>query len=295
MTRVPLTAAHGRSPQRTFRSRLLSRSGARVGAGLLLLLALAAAFAPVLAPEAPNAQSWLNRLQPPSTQHPMGTDAFGRSVLTRVLYGGRVSLLAGLLPVLIGLGIGTVIGTVAGYVGRTTDRLLMRIMDILLAFPGLLLAMAIIGTLGPGFSNAVIAIGVGLIPTFARLARAEVLNLKSSEFVEAAGALGARPGRIVFRHLLPGMASPLVVQATISVGTSILSTAGLSFLGLGVQPPTSDWGEMLSGARRFLPDAWWLAVFPGMMIALTVLSFNLLGDALRDALDPRTAAYRRRG
>lgn len=274
--------------RRTFWTRFLSRPAARVGGGLLLLLILAALLAPVLAPDAPNAQSWTNRLLPPGPGAWFGTDAFGRSVLTRILYGGRVSLLAGFLPVLIGVTFGVTLGVIAGYVGQRTDRVLMRLMDVLLAFPGLLLALAIIGTLGPGFQNAVIAIGVGMVPGFARLARAEVLNIKTADFVEAAGALGASAPRIIFRHLLPSMTSPLVVQATISIGSAILSTAGLSFLGLGVQPPTSDWGEMLASARSSLPRAWWLAVFPGLMIALTVLSFNLLGDALRDALDPRT-------
>ncbi len=274
--------------RRTFWTRFLSRPAARVGGSLLLLLILAALLAPVLAPDAPNAQSWTNRLLPPGPGAWFGTDAFGRSVLTRILYGGRVSLLAGFLPVLIGVTFGVTLGVIAGYVGQRTDRVLMRLMDVLLAFPGLLLALAIIGTLGPGFQNAVIAIGVGMVPGFARLARAEVLNIKTADFVEAAGALGASAPRIIFRHLLPSMTSPLVVQATISIGSAILSTAGLSFLGLGVQPPTSDWGEMLASARSSLPRAWWLAVFPGLMIALTVLSFNLLGDALRDALDPRT-------
>ena len=274
--------------RRTFWTRFLSRPAARVGGGLLLLLILAALLAPMLAPDAPNAQSWANRLLPPGPGAWFGTDAFGRSVLTRILYGGRVSLLAGFLPVLIGVTFGVTLGVIAGYVGQRTDRVLMRLMDVLLAFPGLLLALAIIGTLGPGFQNAVIAIGVGMVPGFARLARAEVLNIKTADFVEAAGALGASAPRIIFRHLLPSMTSPLVVQATISIGSAILSTAGLSFLGLGVQPPTSDWGEMLASARSSLPRAWWLAVFPGLMIALTVLSFNLLGDALRDALDPRT-------
>ncbi len=296
MADVTASSSSGRSAllpgAQGFWPRLLSRPAARFGLGLLTLLILAALLAPVLAPDAPNAQNWLDRLKPPSAQHPFGTDAFGRSVLTRVLYGARISLLAGILPVALGLTVGTTIGILAGYFGKNTDRLFMRLMDVLLAFPGLLLALAIIGTLGPGFKNAVIAIGVGMIPVFARLSRAEVMNVKTNDFVEAAGALGAGHARIIFRHLLPSMTSPLVVQSTISIGSAILSTAGLSFLGLGVQPPTSDWGEMLSSARRYLPGAWWLTVFPGIMIALTVLSFNLIGDGLRDALDPRARLRR---
>lgn len=257
------------------------------GGALLLVLVSLSLLAPVLAPEAPNAQNWFNRLKPPGAAAWLGTDEFGRSVLSRILHGGRVSLLSGVLPVLLGAGVGTLLGLLAGYVGRATDQIVMRIMDVILAFPGLLLALAIIGTLGPGFQNAVLAIGVGLMPAFARLVRAEVLQLKQGEFVEAAHALGVSHARVVFRHILPNVASPIIVQATVSVGYAILATAGLSFLGLGVQPPVSDWGEMLSSGRRFLPQAWWLEVFPGVMIAATVLAINLLGDGLRHALDPR--------
>ncbi|WP_019011917.1 ABC transporter permease [Deinococcus aquatilis] len=260
----------------------------KTGATLLFVLVMLALLAPVLAPEAPNTQNWFNRLKPPNPSAWLGTDDFGRSVLSRILHGGRVSLLSGVLPVLLGAGVGTLLGLLAGYIGRTADTLIMRVMDVLLAFPGLLLALAILGTLGPGFQNAVLAIGIGLMPTFARLVRAEVLQVKQGEFVEAAHALGAPHPRVLLRHVLPNVASPLIVQATVSVGYAILAAAGLSFLGLGVQPPVSDWGEMLSSGRRFLPQAWWLEVFPGVMIALTVLSINLLGDGLRDALDPRT-------
>jgi peptide/nickel transport system permease protein len=260
----------------------------KTGATLLFILVMLALLAPVLAPEAPNTQNWFNRLKPPNPSAWLGTDDFGRSVLSRILHGGRVSLLSGVLPVLLGAGVGTLLGLLAGYIGRTADTLIMRVMDVLLAFPGLLLALAILGTLGPGFQNAVLAIGIGLMPTFARLVRAEVLQVKQGEFVEAAHALGAPHPRVLLRHVLPNVASPLIVQATVSVGYAILAAAGLSFLGLGVQPPVSDWGEMLSSGRRFLPQAWWLEVFPGVMIALTVLSINLLGDGLRDALDPRT-------
>lgn len=262
--------------------------GGVVGGVLLLTLITLSVLAPVLAPESPDMQNWMNRLRPPAPGAWLGTDEFGRSVLSRVLHGGRVSLLAGVLPVLLGATAGTLLGLLAGYAGRATDTVIMRVMDVLLAFPGLLLALAIIGTLGPGFQNAVLAIGIGLTPTFARLARAEVLQLKQGEFVEAAHALGAPHPRVLLSHILPNIASPLIVQATVSVGYAILAAAGLSFLGLGVQPPVSDWGEMLSSGRRFLPQAWWLEVFPGVMIALTVLAINLLGEALRDALDPRT-------
>jgi peptide/nickel transport system permease protein len=268
--------------------RLRRSPSALVGMVLLGIMVLLAVLAPWIAPAPENAQNWLNRLQPPSAAHPFGTDEFGRSVLSRVLYGGQVSLISGLLPVVIGLVSGTLLGLLAGYLGRWFDSLFMRLMDLLLAFPSLFLALAIVGIFGPSLFNAILAIGVVSIPGYARLARAEVLKLKSSEFVEGAVASGASWSRIVFRHLLPNTLSPLIVQATLGVGGAILATAGLSFLGLGVQPPTSDWGEMLSSGRRFLPEAWWLAFFPGLCIAITILGINLLGDGLRDALDPRS-------
>ena len=270
--------------------RLRQNPGAIVGLVFVLIMAVLALLAPIIAPEPENAQNWVNRLKPPSPQHPFGTDDFGRSVLSRVLYGGRVSLLSGLFPVLIGLSVGTLLGLLAGYVGGRTDSLFMRLMDILLAFPSIFLALAIVGIFGPSLFNAVLAIGVVSIPTYARLTRAEVLKLKNTEFVESALALGASRGRIIFRHLFPNALSPLIVQATLGMGGAILATAGLSFLGLGVQPPTSDWGEMLASGRRYLPEAWWLAVFPGLFIAISILGINLLGDGLRDALDPRTSA-----
>lgn len=270
--------------------RLRQNPGALVGLVLVLVMAVLAVLAPIIAPEPENAQNWVNRLKAPSAQHPFGTDDFGRSVLSRVLYGGRVSLLSGLFPVLIGLSVGTVLGLLAGYIGGRMDSLLMRLMDILLAFPSIFLALAIVGIFGPSLFNAVLAIGVVSVPTYARLTRAEVLKLKNTEFVESALALGASRGRIIFRHLLPNALSPLIVQATLGMGGAILATAGLSFLGLGVQPPTSDWGEMLASGRRYLPEAWWLAVFPGLFIAISILGINLLGDGLRDALDPRTSA-----
>lgn len=267
--------------------RLRRNPGALVGLFLLLAVVALALLAPVIAPEPENAQNWINRLKPPSLEHPLGTDEFGRSVLTRVLYGGRVSLLSGFIPVLIGLSLGTLLGLLAGYFGGYLDALFMRLMDILLAFPSIFLALAIVGIFGPSLFNAILAIGVVSIPTYARLTRAEVLKLKNTEFIESAMALGASRGRVLFQHLLPNALSPLIVQATLGVGGAILATAGLSFLGMGVQPPTSDWGEMLASGRRYLPEAWWLAVFPGLGIALTILAINLLGDGLRDALDPR--------
>lgn len=258
-----------------------------VGLIMVLLLVAIALLAPVLAPHAPDAQDLRERLRPPSGQHPFGTDEFGRDILSRVLFGARISLFTGLVPVISGLTIGTFIGLVAGYYGGRLDNVAMRLMDVLLAFPSLLLALAVVGALGPGLVNAVIAVAIVSIPGYARLARSVVIATREEEFVQGARALGARDGRLLWRHVLPTTLGPLTVQATLGIGFAILSMAGLSFLGLGIQPPTSDWGEMLARGRRFLPDSPWLLLYPGMAISLTVLAFNLLGDGLRDAIDPR--------
>jgi peptide/nickel transport system permease protein len=257
------------------------------GLVIIMLLLFVAAFAPYLADAPPDAQNWRQRLQPPSAEHPFGTDEFGRSMYSRVLYGSRISLLTGLLPVAVAAIIGTLIGLVAGYFRGRLDSVLMRVMDVLLAFPSLLLALAVVGALGPGLLNAVIAISLVNIPQYARIVRSVVLGAREEEYVQAAQALGSSHGRVLFKHIFPSTLGPLTVQATLGIGFAILAMAGLSFLGLGVQPPTSDWGEMLARGRRFLPDATWLLIFPGIAISLTVLGFNLLGDGLRDALDPR--------
>jgi len=277
------TRAWRSAPMRRFRR----NKAAVVGLFIVLALVLVAIFAPVLAPVPPDAQNLRGRLQPPGAEHPFGTDEFGRSMLSRVIYGTRVSLFTGLVPVTVALLVGTLIGLVAGFYRGRTDSFLMRIMDVLLAFPSLLLALAVVGALGPGLINAVIAIAIVDIPQYARLVRSVVLGVREEEFVQAAQALGAGNRRSMFRHILPATIGPLTVQATLGIGFAILAMSGLSFLGLGVQPPTSDWGEMLARGRRYLPDATWLLVFPGLAISLTVLGFNLLGDGLRDALDPR--------
>ncbi len=267
--------------------RFLRHRGAVLGLALVLVLALAAALAPVLAPYAPDAQDLRARLRPPSAEHWFGTDEFGRDVFSRVLFGARVSLLTGLVPVATGLLVGTAIGLVAGFYRGWLDDVLMRVMDVLLAFPSLLLALAVVGTLGPGLVNAVIAVAIVSVPGYARLARSVVIAAREEEFVHAARALGAKDPRLMLRHVLPAAVGPLTVQATLGIGFAILSMAGLSFLGLGVQPPTADWGEMLSRGRRFLPGSSWLLLYPGAAVSLTVLAFNLLGDGLRDAFDPR--------
>ena len=261
--------------------------GAWVGLAIVLGLVALAAFAPWIADRPPDAQNLRMRLRPPSLEHPFGTDEFGRSVLARVAYGARVSLLTGVVPVALALLLGSAIGLIAGFFRGRLDGVLMRMMDVLLAFPSLLLALAVVGTLGPGLVNAVIAIAIVDVPQYARLVRSVVLGTREEEYVQAARALGAGNGRLMLRHVLPSAIGPIVVQATLGVGFAILAIAGLSFLGLGVQPPTSDWGEMLARGRRYLPDATWLMIFPGLAVSLTVLGFNLLGDGLRDALDPR--------
>lgn len=257
--------------------------------GLVLVLALVAVaiLAPVIADAPPARQNLRSRLQPPSAEHWFGTDEFGRSVFSRVVYGARVSLLTGTIPVLVVGTIGTLLGLLAGFYRGWLDSVLMRLMDVLLAFPSILLALAIVGTLGPGLTNAVIAVAIVSIPEYARIVRSVVLGAREEEFVQAATALGARSPRKMFKHILPTALGPLSVQASLGVGYAILSLAGLSFLGLGIQPPAADWGEMLNRGRDFLPDSSWLLVFPGLAISLTVLAFNLVGDGIRDALDPR--------
>ncbi|MCG0238571.1 MAG: ABC transporter permease [Firmicutes bacterium] len=272
------------SEWKRFARNRLAVTGLVVFAALVLL----AVLAPAIAPYDPDQQNWQERLQPPSRAHLFGTDEYGRDLFSRVLYGGRVSLMAGVVPVAGGAAAGTLLGLVAGYLGGRWDTWLMRILDILLAIPTIFLALAIVGTLGPGLGSAMIAVAVVSIPSYARMVRGQVLSLRERDFVTASVAAGAGPARILFRHLLPHVLSPLLVQSTLSIGFAILTTAGLSFMGLGTQPPTSDWGEMLASARQYLPEAWWLAVFPGLFVMLSVLSVNLLGDGLRDYLDPRT-------
>lgn len=260
---------------------------ALVGLTLVVMLVLVALFAPLLAPVSPDQQNLRARLQPPSLEHPLGTDEFGRSILSRVIYGARISLFTGLVPVAVAATLGTLIGLVAGFFRGRLDNILMRLMDILLSFPALLLALAVVGALGPGLLNAVIAVAVVGVPEYARIVRSVVLGTREEDYVQAARAVGAGGWRLMLRHILPSTLGPLTVQATLGIGFAILSMAGLSFLGLGVQPPTADWGEMLSRGRRYLPEASWLLIFPGLAISLTVLAFNLVGDGLRDALDPR--------
>jgi peptide/nickel transport system permease protein len=253
--------------------------------GALFLIAL---VSPVISPHDPIATEPDNAYLPPlSPGHVLGTDELGRDQISRVLWGARVSLPVALVAVAVGLVGGGVLGMVSGYAGGLTDLLVMRVVDALLAFPALILAIALVAALGPNLRNAMIAIGIVAIPVYARLVRAVVLQLKEMEFVMATRSLGASPIRLIVRHLIPNLMNPILVQISLSAGFAILAEAVLSFLGLGAQPPTPDWGQMITTGRTFLPNDPWLAIVPGIAISITVYSFNLLGDSLRDALDPR--------
>lgn len=260
---------------------------ALAGLCLLLLLGGAASTAPLLTPYDPVRQSLSQALRPASAVHPLGTDHLGRDLLARLLYGGRLSLLIGFLAVGFGLVIGVPLGAVSGFQGGLTDLAIQRLADILLSFPGFLLALSLVATLGVGLQNAIISVGLSAVPSFIRLVRGSVLSIREQVYVEAAGALGQRRGAIVFRHVLPNAMAPVIVQATLSLGFAILVAAGLGFLGLGVQPPTPEWGTMLGEAVNYLLSSWFIALFPGLAIFLAIMAFNLLGDGLRDIFDPR--------
>ena len=264
----------------------LRNPGAVGGAVVLMMLVISAVFAPFIAPHDPYDVT-AERLTSPSTEYPLGTDALGRCVFSRIIYGGRISLQVGLISVGLAAIVGTILGLVAGYVEGWADNIIMRFMDVLLAFPGILLALVIVAVLGPGLINLMIAIGIATIPQYTRLVRGSMLSEKQEEYVLACRAQGASPLRIIVRHVLPNIASPILVLATLGVAGAILSAAALSFLGLGPSPPTAEWGSMLSGARNYIRRAWWLVTFPGVAIIISVLAINMIGDGLRDALDPQ--------
>jgi peptide/nickel transport system permease protein len=266
----------------------LKRPRVLIGGILLLVLVVAALAAPLLSPYDPIEVNVSESLEGPSMRHLFGTDDLGRDVFSRVLYGARVSLSVGLISVSIGLLVGVSLGLVAGYVGGTADLLIMRLIDALLAFPGLILAISITAALGPQIQNAMIAIGIVAIPAYTRLTRGQVLSVREREYVTAARAIGAPAHRIVLRHILPNITNPIVVQVTLSTAFAILAEAALSFLGLGAQPPTPSWGQDINYSQRYLANQmWWMSAGPGLAIFLAVFAFNFLGDALRDALDPQ--------
>jgi peptide/nickel transport system permease protein len=277
-----------RSRSRVVLTRLRSNRLALVGVVIIAFLAFIAVFGPALAPHDPLEMTLAKQFMPPSREHWMGTDDFGRDILSRLMYGSRQSLMVGIVSITIGALVGMSIGLVSGYFGGRIDMASQRFIDIMLAFPDLLLALAIVAILGPSLVNVMIAVGIGSIPVYARLIRGQVLSLKEKEYVEAARASGARPGRIIFTHILPNSLSPLIVLASLGIASAILTGAALSFIGMGAQPPAPEWGAMLSSGRSYLRHEWWIATFPGLALTITAFGFNLLGDGLRDALDPRT-------
>ncbi len=279
-------------PQRSLWSdawrRLRRSTNARVGMAVIAIFILIAVSIEFVNPYNPRTDGDLaDRLKAPSIEHLFGTDDQGRDILVRVLHGAPISLQVGLTAVALALILGSTIGLTAGYMGSWTDSVLMRTMDIVLAFPSILLAIGIVAARGPGLGNTMLAIGIVNIPVYARLARSVTLSIKQQEYITAARAIGVGPSRIIRRHVLPNSLSPIIVQGTLSIATAILEAAGLGFLGLGAQPPTPEWGAMLSDGYKFLTiGAWWVLLFPGIGIIFTVLGFNLFGDGLRDALDP---------
>ena len=266
---------------------LVRHRGALIGLVILGALATMAVAAPWISARDPIRTAPREALQPPGGRFMLGSDQFGRDVASRVLHGARISLLVGVISVSIAVGLGAPLGLVSGYYGGRLDALIMRVMDVMLAFPGILLALAIVSVLSPGLGNVMIAVGLSAVPGYARLVRATVLSAREHLYVEAARALGGRDGGILVRDILPNVVAPLIVTATLGLGGAILSAAALSFLGLGSQPPQPEWGRMLSEGRDYLREAWWISTFPGLGILLTVLAMNLVGDGLRDVLDPR--------
>ena len=276
------------SPARRAWRRLKARKSALVALFVIIALILIAIFAPLIAPYDPTKQSWSAVRKAPSLAHWFGTDEVGRDILSRIIYGTRASLSAGVISVGIAISIGVPLGLLAGYLGGKVDAVLGRITDAMLAVPFLILAIALAAFLGPSLGNAMIAIGVTATPLFIRLTRGQTLSMVKEDYIEAARAVGNPGWRIALRHILPNVMPALLVQATLTIATAIIAEASLSFLGLGQQPPAPSWGSMLNAAQRFLTNAPWMAVWPGLAIFITVLSFNLFGDGLRDALDPRT-------
>ena len=267
--------------------RLAKNKMAVAGLIVLIITALLAVFAPIAAPYGYEEQDLFNTLAGPSREHWLGTDNLGRDMLSRLIYGGRNSLTLGLISVALAAALGVILGAVSGYYGGKVDMVIMRLLDVLQAVPAILLAIAISATLGPGYMNCILALTISQIPGFTRMTRASCLNVQGMEYVEAARSINARERRIIFKHVLPNAISPIIVQATMSVATAILTSASLSFIGLGVQPPQAEWGAMLSAGRSYIRSNPHVIIYPGITIMIVVLSLNLLGDGLRDALDPR--------
>lgn len=268
-------------------SRVIKSKTSLIGLVIITILIVVAIFAPQIATHSPTDQSIIDRYQSPSSEHLLGTDELGRDIFSRIVYGSRITIQIGVITVGISMIVGVFLGAVAGFFGRWVDQIIMRLIDIMMAFPSILLAIALVAVLGKSLTNAMIAVGIVGVPHFARIVRSTVLSVKETEYIEASRVIGAKNGRILFSHVLPNCLAPIIVQATLTIGTAILDAAGLSFLGLGAQPPLPEWGAMLSDGRSALQTAPWVVMFPGFAILLVVLGFNLLGDGLRDALDPR--------
>jgi peptide/nickel transport system permease protein len=290
LTVVSGSTRESRSLWSDARSRLLRNPVAMAGGAVVIALIVVAIAAPYVAPYDPIYQDLANSMAGPSMTHLAGTDVHGRDIFSRIIHGTRISLRIGFLGMLLGCVVGVVLGLVSGYYGGWLDTVIMRLLDVQLAFPGLLVAICIIAIIGPGLENVILAVGIFSVPLFARVTRGQVLSLKEQEFIVAARMMGAQDGRIMLNHLLPNAVAPLLVLCTLRIATAILTAASLSFLGLGAQPPTPEWGAMLSDGRAYLAIAPHVATTPGLAILITVLAFNLLGDGLRDALDPRLKA-----
>lgn len=272
---------------KSFFRKLRKNKAAMVGGFLILLFIVVAIVGPYFTPYQPDTTDVVNKLQPPTADHWFGTDHHGRDIFSRIIHGMSLTLYVGFFSVILGATAGVVLGIIAGYYGGRIDSFIMRCMDVLLAFPGILLALAIVSVLGGSLRNVIIAVAIFSIPVFARIVRGSTLETRKLEYIDAVKALGASDFRIIFKHILPNVSSPIIVQATLNIATAVLTASGLSFLGLGAQPPTPEWGAMLSDGRNYLYNAPHVAFFPGIMIVLVVLAFNILGDGLRDALDPK--------
>lgn len=276
-----------RSPVKMMTHRFKKNKRAMVGLWMVSIFIIVAIFAPWIAPYDPIEQNMDLMLEPPSLKHPFGNDEFGRDMLSRIIYGAQISLMIGTVGVLIAVLLGVTLGTISGYFGGLIDSVIMRVMDIFMAFPSFLLALAIVSVLGSGMINVMIAIGIFSIPTFSRISRSAVIAIKNKEFIEATRAMGGTNTRIILKHLIPNSISPIIVLSTLRIATAIITAAGLSFLGMGAQPPSPEWGAMLSTGREYLRAAPHVSTIPGLAIMFLVLGFNMLGDGLRDALDPK--------
>ena len=282
-----LTKRVHRGPIAEVLFRLSKSPLAMFGLAIILLLVFCAIFAEMISPYDPTAQDLAHMFETPSSAHWLGTDEFGRDILSRLIYGARVSLQVGFVAVGIALVLGGFLGAVSGYYGGRLDNAIMRVMDVLLSIPQTLLAIAIVAALGPSLMNLMIAVGISAVPTYARIVRGSVLSIRNMEFIEAARAVGSPDLRIILKHIIPNSMAPIIVQSTLGVASAILNAAGLSFIGLGIQPPNPEWGAMLSGGRQYIRDFPHMTLYPGLAIMFTILALNFLGDGLRDALDPK--------